>query len=151
MTNPIIGLAKDIKSRWIRAVCVVLLAFAVIALSVAEYSWWEGIVSMLCITIILGIIGTDTTRGLHHSKAALYSTAVAVGLWVAVLIDTLLYPPRTLFAFSTSGDNAFSLEIAPITLITVLLLLLAASGSIAYSIGKKRGDVRGTKKQKIFK
>lgn len=158
MTKPITELLQDIKHRWIRVFIVALLTSAIIvsiAMDIAAFSPWSSVllavVRVLLIAGIVGIIATDTTRGLHHSKSALYVTAISAGAWLTTLVDTFRHPPETLFAYSSGGDNVFSLEFAPITFVSAIILLYIISGSIAYSIGRKRGDIRGTQKQKIFK
>lgn len=158
MTKPIIELFQDIKHRWIRVFIVALLSGAIIvsiAMDVTAFSPWPSVLlaiaRVLLIAAVIGIIATDTTRGLHHSKSALYVTAISAGAWLTTLVDTFRHPPETLFAYSSGDDNVLSLEFAPITFVSAIILLLIISGSIAYSIGRKRGDIRGTQKQKIFK
>lgn len=151
MTKPLIGLMKDIASNSKRAISVTILTLGGIYLLFVDGSWWAALLRVLVIAAIIGVIATDTGRGLHHSKTALYTTVISTALWVAMLVDTIIHAPRTLFAMNTNSDGSFSIEIAPFVLVSVLLLVLALSGSIAYSYGRKRKDIKGVKKEKLFK
>lgn len=154
MKKAILELVKDIQHRWIRALCVALLTTAVlVSFFITSEAWnpWISIARVLCIAAIIGIISTDTTRELHHSKAALYVTVMLASAWVTAFVDTLRHPPTTLLSLSTGGDTVFLIEATPIVFISILVVVYAVSGAIAYKIGHKRGDIRGTKKQHLFK
>lgn len=152
MTKPITTLAQDINNRWARSLVVAGLTTTALVLFMLGNSWWTTVLQVLCVAAIIGVISTDAARGLNHSKTALYATVIALTLWLVTFVEAFLHPPHTLFSLSVGDESTvFSIVIAPIVLVSFLLLLLAMGGSIAYTIGRKRGDIRGTKKQKIFR
>ena len=103
------------------------------------------------IVAICVIIGLDSkSKGLGSLKSMVYFCAIAAGIWLMALIDTVKFPPETLFLIKAS-EGAVSIEAAPIVIISGLLALFIIVGAITYKIGKKRGDILGIKKEKLFK
>ena len=104
----------------------------------------------LIVTICV-IIGLDRkSKGLGSLKSMVYFCAIAAGIWLMALIDTVKFPPEKLFLVK-ANEGAISIEAAPIVVISSLIILFVIVGAATYRIGKKRGDILGIKKEKLFK
>lgn len=157
----IVLLGKDITSRRLRGAAISLLTVVimftvVMAENISWLSQLAGLILLTGIGLIAYLIVSDSPRHLHFSKAACYSTIIIGTLWVMALLYAISQPQRPLFRFVTDRNSDGMLtgayfEMSPVIMVSAFGILMLASGLIAYHIGKRRKDIKGIKKEDLFK
>jgi hypothetical protein len=145
-------LGQEITNRWLRLLAVALLTAGIMSLLIyAPQTLMMNLVRFVMIVAICAIIGLDTGRTrLGSFKAVVYFGAVSLGILITAIVDAVRHPSETLFLIKAS-DGEVSIQIAPVILLAALMTLFIIVGVITYKIGQRRGDVRGVKKEDLFK
>ena len=162
MKNQTSILLSDILRKGWRGAAVASLVALCVFSTMIEWRFLSGtVLGLLWLVSSLAIwfiIAQDSPRKMQSTKSAVYVTLVVGTLWVSTLIEMLWrlghgHPLMTyqVKRFADDSISAASLQLAPIIPATFIAVTFLASGLIAYHIGKQRKDIKGIKKQDLFK
>lgn len=155
-------LFQDVKSRGKNGVFVAILTVVVLSVITFisdplryKYAGLGSVIAMAAAVLLGAIILSDNKRSLNYSKQACYSVIVIGTAWLASL-GYFIIAGEPLYKITYQGETAGSafiaeLQISPLLLTTWFAIFFIISGLIAYAVGKHRKDIKGIKKEDLFK
>lgn len=162
LSQDIKKLSQDIISRGKNGVIVALLTMFVLSIFIfisdpLKYKYgWIGSAIAMAVTVLIGfIINTDSKRSLNYSKQASYGAIIIGTAWLASYAYFLIVREplfNITYQGATKGSSFIAeLQISPLVITTWFAVFYIISGVIAYVVGRHRKDIKGIKKEDLFR